>query len=342
MKKSPTIEKLIEKGYYWTNPDITSANFPVPEKIETEGYKFIPLEKYTSSEECLEIIKQAGYRPANIYEIALLKENHPEAFIKGKWYIAFGSTWKDADGRVGVPFVNARTDGDFEFRLGYWGGDWVSGYVLVAFATSPLETTTLSVREHLDSLTLEIPLTQGKVAIVDKEDYAELSKMKWAYSKSLNTGYARSYVNENGKKKYIYMHNLIMKTPKGMDTDHINRNGLDNRKENLRIATRSENNRNASLRKDNTSGIKGVSFNRNTKKWEVQKKINGRNYHFGSFSEKEIAIEVNNNIQPLDASTLKEELSSLDSSTLTNEQAISLLKEQSFKITRLETKEVEY
>ena len=65
------------------------------------------------------------------------------------------------------------------------------------------------------------------------------------------------------------MHKLINKTPDNFDTDHINRNGLDNRRKNLRIATRRANKINANTYKNNTSGIKGVYWHKRDKIWHV-------------------------------------------------------------------------
>lgn len=87
----------------------------------------------------------------------------------------------------------------------------------------------------------EIPLTQGKVVIVDDEDYDYLTQWKWGIDRY---GYARRITTINGKQAQITMHRIINKTPKGMDTDHINHNRLDNRKVNLRTVTHKENQQN--------------------------------------------------------------------------------------------------
>lgn len=136
-----TIKELTKSGYCYINSDINSANFPAPETVETEGYRIIPIDGYKSSEECLKIIADAGCRPANVYELALLRENRPEAFANEKWHVALGSVWTDADGHREVPLVFAYAGGDFKFNLSYWVGDWHSGYVLVCFCDKqPLET----------------------------------------------------------------------------------------------------------------------------------------------------------------------------------------------------------
>lgn len=97
-----------------------------------------------------------------------------------------------------------------------------------------------------------INLTQGKVAIVDDEDFEELNKYKWCY---LNAGYAC----RESSGKMILMHRDINKTPNNKITDHINGNGLDNRKVNLRTCTTSENAMNSKTNLINTSGYRGVS-----------------------------------------------------------------------------------
>ncbi len=108
----------------------------------------------------------------------------------------------------------------------------------------------------------EIKLTKGKVAIVDDEDYDSLTKWSWHYQ---SAGYAaRRNWPEN---KIILMHREIMATPKGMDTDHKNKNTLDNRRENLRICTRGQNNQNTDKRKKSKSGYRGVSWLPNKKLW---------------------------------------------------------------------------
>ncbi len=108
----------------------------------------------------------------------------------------------------------------------------------------------------------KIKLTQGKFAIVDDQDYEWLNQWNWFYG---GAGYAiRNITNENGRT-ILRMHRLILNVPKGMDTDHINFNRLDNRRENLRIATRSQNLYNKVKPRSNTSGFKGVGIRKESK-----------------------------------------------------------------------------
>jgi hypothetical protein len=106
-----------------------------------------------------------------------------------------------------------------------------------------------------------IPLTQGKFAIVDDENYDWLIQKKWHFDKGYAMHRPRNY------KKSIIMHRIIMDTPEGMETDHINHNTLDNRRENLRICTHAENQHNQKILSHNTSGYKGVFFDKHAKKW---------------------------------------------------------------------------
>ena len=89
----------------------------------------------------------------------------------------------------------------------------------------------------------EIELTRDQVALVDDEDYPVLIKASWYALPRHNHWYAATS-NSNGGPVTVYMHRVIMDAPDGMQVDHINHNGLDNRRRNLRICTQSENLRN--------------------------------------------------------------------------------------------------
>jgi hypothetical protein len=107
-----------------------------------------------------------------------------------------------------------------------------------------------------------IELTQGKVAIVDDEFYEELNKRKWQ-AKDYKIGYYATRGDRcSGRMVTTLMHRLVMEiagAPLGRCIDHINRNTLDNRLENLRSCDHSQNKCNAGPRIDNKSGFKGVS-----------------------------------------------------------------------------------
>lgn len=124
--------------------------------------------------------------------------------------------------------------------------------------------------------TKEIPLTKGMVAIVDIDKYEELSKYKWYAQKGNYTFYPARRYRENGRRYLMLMSRYVMGCHygDGIIVDHKNRNGLDNRIVNLRLATRSINNLNCKLRVDNKSGFRGVGWDKQHKKWVAQIRIN--------------------------------------------------------------------
>lgn len=132
----------------------------------------------------------------------------------------------------------------------------------------------------------EIQLTKGYSAIVDDEDYDFLMQWKW-YARCQSAGMPYAARGVRGNPKKIMMHDVIMNNNSGLTVDHINLDRLDNRKENLRLCTRIENSRNHPLRKDSTSGYKGVSWRADIKKWRVQISIDGKQTTLGYFENKE-------------------------------------------------------
>lgn len=140
---------------------------------------------------------------------------------------------------------------------------------------------------------MEIPLTHGKVAFVDKKDYEGLMKFKWHSHESRGTFYAmrNSTKDAQGKTHMIRMHRVIMNTPDGMETDHVDGNGLNNTRANLRVCTRSQNAMNKGAYRNNTSGFKGVCFNKRKNKWQAQINIYGNQTHLGYFPTPELAYE---------------------------------------------------
>lgn len=136
----------------------------------------------------------------------------------------------------------------------------------------------------------EIPLTQGKVALVDDEDYPGLSKHRWYAHKNRNKYYAmrnspRDHITH--KRSLICMHAVIAGTPKGMDTDHINGNGLDNRRCNLRIVTARQNQQNQNIQK--SSKYPGVHWQKDARKWRAQIRVNGKQQYLGYYDDEETA-----------------------------------------------------
>lgn len=141
----------------------------------------------------------------------------------------------------------------------------------------------------------EIKLTQGKFALVDDEDFEWLNQWKWHVIKGKSGMlYAERSIRNNGKRINFLMHREIIKTPKGMNTDHENRNGLDNRRDNLRYCTKSQNAMNTEKNKDNKSGYKGVGWHKLSQKWRARITVKGKEKYLGLFDAPQEAAIIYN------------------------------------------------
>lgn len=130
-----------------------------------------------------------------------------------------------------------------------------------------------------------IKLTQGKFAIVDDEDYEWLKGFKWHVHNDPRNCYARTSERVNGKVVNTLMHRLILDAKRGDDVDHENHNGLDNRRMKIRIATKSQNNRNRIPNRSGSSKYKGVCFHKKAGKWMAGITINYHNIYLGIYHD---------------------------------------------------------
>lgn len=141
-----------------------------------------------------------------------------------------------------------------------------------------------------------LPLSSGRFAIIDDQDFDWLSQYLWTYKpqngKRNGYAYRTVYHGRNLKRTYIWMHRAIVgDVPEKMEVDHINGNGLDNRRSNLRIATPSQNCQNRCYR-HNSTGFKGVTFRRTGRhrnRFHAAIRVDGRSKHLGSFATGEQA-----------------------------------------------------
>ena len=141
---------------------------------------------------------------------------------------------------------------------------------------------------------IEIPLTQGQVALIDDEDYELVSQYKWYARWDPHTKSFRAVTTGRqlgGKRKMTYMHRLIMNAQKGEQVDHVNHETLDNRKENLRLCDGFGNQHNRGKNLNNTSGYKGVYWSIRASKWRALIQFNGKLIHLGYFTTPELAHE---------------------------------------------------
>jgi hypothetical protein len=121
----------------------------------------------------------------------------------------------------------------------------------------------------------------GCVALVDDEDFEKVNKFKWRAIKDRKTYYVIRTKYVNGKKRKISMHRFIMNTPRKLEVDHIDNNGLNNQKYNMRNCTHAQNMMNI-----NKGKMKGVTFKKSHNKyvyWCAQIRVNGKNKHLGLF-----------------------------------------------------------
>jgi hypothetical protein len=128
-----------------------------------------------------------------------------------------------------------------------------------------------------------IKLTNKKVALVDDKWYAYLCQFSWQarYDQSTGKWYAARQVH----RKFIYMHREILNAPDYLHVDHINGDTLDNREKNIRLATSAENAWNRDKYKNNTTGYKGVTYEKGRGKFRAQITVHGKPINLGRYDE---------------------------------------------------------
>lgn len=136
----------------------------------------------------------------------------------------------------------------------------------------------------------QVPLSQGKTALIDDEDYERVVLHKWCCDRN---GYVvrKIFVSRDGKKqpRKIMLHRFILNAPPGMDVDHINHDLLDNRRSNIRLATRSQNSANRPSKSGSSSRYKGVVWHERVNPWRAKIAVNGKQQHLGYFATEEEA-----------------------------------------------------
>jgi hypothetical protein len=137
----------------------------------------------------------------------------------------------------------------------------------------------------------KIKLSQGKITLVDNSDFEYLSKFKWHAHERHGHWYA---LRTGIKGKVIRMHRVIIKANQNKMVDHINGDGLDNRRKNLRIATQSENARNAIKRNIGSSKYKGVGWHKASNKWCAKISFNKKDIWLGLFHSENKAAQAYN------------------------------------------------
>jgi len=128
---------------------------------------------------------------------------------------------------------------------------------------------------------------KGDTFTIDREDYDKVSQYCWRIDRK---GYVIAN-SRNGTNKIIWIHRLIMDAKPDMVVDHINWNKQDNRKCNLRVATKTQNNINIKRKSNNTTGYTGVSYIKRTGKYRAAISLNKNKIYLGDYSDLNDAIE---------------------------------------------------
>jgi hypothetical protein len=132
---------------------------------------------------------------------------------------------------------------------------------------------------------IRIPLSQGKYALIDDEDAHLASESRWFATRRATATYAFRNVRRPGQKPTIeLLHRAIMRAAPGTQVDHINRDGLDNRRENLRLTTPSLNQANSRKRASSASPWKGARYRGPSRGWQARIRVHGKDIHLGRFA----------------------------------------------------------
>lgn len=137
---------------------------------------------------------------------------------------------------------------------------------------------------------LAVPLPRNQIALIDESSESLVAPFRWCVVRSKKTDYAIRHVSKSSKM--LYMHRIILGLGHGRapEVDHIDGNGLNNLRKNLRLATHAQNMHNARNRTDNSSGFRGVHWEKRRQKWVAACMTNGVSNFLGYFDKKEDAI----------------------------------------------------
>ena len=136
----------------------------------------------------------------------------------------------------------------------------------------------------MDAVT--IPLENSELcAIVDQGDATTVRKYRWYLHRKGRNRYARTQlVRDDGSRHYLRMHVLIMGSTEGAEVDHKDRDGLNNRRDNLRIATRQQNRANSRNITNRKSPYRGIFWDNHRAKWKAEITVNGKRVRLGTYA----------------------------------------------------------
>lgn len=137
-----------------------------------------------------------------------------------------------------------------------------------------------------------VPLTQGKYAIVDEEDYPYVIRFRWIARQRGNSGVFEAAATIAEGVGTVLLHRFILGDWPEVEIDHIDGDPLNNRRSNLRFCTRAQNARNQLKRKNGSSDFKGVPWNKRNQKWQAHIRVDGRLKALGYFNDPVAAAKV--------------------------------------------------
>lgn len=151
-------------------------------------------------------------------------------------------------------------------------------------------------------ITLNSKKHGNKTALIDLEDFNIANSITgyWVvnYNPSADVFYVMASERINGKRKTVLLHRLLFNLKNKEEyVDHINHDGLDNRRKNLRVVTNSENQQNSRISKNNTSGFTGVTRKQGEEKWTAKIRVNRKHIYLGQFNSKSEAIKARKNAE---------------------------------------------
>lgn len=155
---------------------------------------------------------------------------------------------------------------------------------------APLVGANQGTMEERAKVTMQVPLSNGGFALVDEEDHARIASHSWYAWHHHGTSYAARMTAREGRRICILMHREVMDAQPGSQVDHSDGNGLNNQRSNLRFCTPSENRYNQGRQRNNSSGLKGVSWNKKLQKWEVYINKDRKRTRLGFFADKNDAM----------------------------------------------------
>lgn len=140
-----------------------------------------------------------------------------------------------------------------------------------------------------------VTLSKGYVAVIDATDVPIVDGYNWCAKidrrsdGTVRSVYAVRNSKHDGRNTLVHLHRVLLCAPEGLEVDHKDGDGLNNRRSNIRLASRRENQRNQRRNTSNSSGVKGVSFYKSRAKWHARIKRDGKRFHLGFFASLEEA-----------------------------------------------------